>query len=143
MRALSFGRPLFGAATLLALALAACASGSSSPPPATVDVPPAGSASSEAPATSAPAASGTASTSTPKQCGCSLCEPVVSEDACSTDADCAPSVPCHAPACVAKAKAVPRKPDTMCTMMMACTSADSNTCGCLKGKCALYPKSSP
>ncbi|WP_394836053.1 hypothetical protein LVJ94_03990 [Pendulispora rubella] len=141
MSDLSFGRPLLGAA-LLALTLAACASGSSFPPPTTVDAPPASSASSAAPA---PAAGGTASTSpaTPKQCGCSLCEPVVSEDACTTDADCAPSVPCHAPACVAKAKAVPRKPDTMCTMMMACTSADANSCGCLKGKCALSPKTSP
>jgi hypothetical protein len=70
-------------------------------------------------------------------CDCSLCEPKVSEDACGTDADCAPSVPCHAPACVAKAKAEPRKADTVCTMDMRCDSADANDCRCLAGKCAL------
>src|SRR5512143_2820265 len=35
-------------------------------------------------------------------CGCKLCAPVVSDDACSTDADCAPEEPCHAKRCVAK-----------------------------------------
>jgi hypothetical protein len=75
----------------------------------------------------------------PRTCGCALCEPVVSEDACKADTDCAPSVPCHAPACVAKGKAEPRKPDTMCTQMLDCASADVNRCTCLRGKCALAP----
>ncbi|WP_394824386.1 hypothetical protein [Pendulispora albinea] len=130
-----------GVAALVAT-LVACASGSSSPPPATGETPSpsAGNAPSPAASNASPAATGSAAAATPKACGCALCEPVVSDDACTTDADCAPSVPCHAPKCVAKAKAVARTPDTMCTMMMACTSADSNACGCLKGKCALYPK---
>jgi hypothetical protein len=75
-----------------------------------------------------------------KMCGCSLCAPLPSGDACSTDADCAPSTPCHATACVAKAKAVPRKPDQVCTMMMGCQTADANACTCWKGTCALTPR---
>jgi hypothetical protein len=76
----------------------------------------------------------------PKLCGCSLCDPLPSDDACTTDDDCAPSTACHARACVAKAKAEPRKPGTMCTMIMMCETADANACGCVKGKCALHPK---
>ena len=76
-------------------------------------------------------------------CGCSLCEPVVSNDACTVDADCAPSDPCHAEACVARAKAKPATPQTQCTMDLRCNSVDVNTCGCLQGHCALYPKKQP
>lgn len=75
----------------------------------------------------------------PKLCGCSLCEPLPSDDACTTDADCAPSTPCHATACVAKAKAEPRKPGTMCTQEMRCATSDANACGCVAGRCALHP----
>ncbi len=75
----------------------------------------------------------------PKLCGCSLCEPLPSDDACTTDADCAPSTPCHAAACVAKAKAEPRKPGTMCTQEMRCATSDANACGCVAGHCALHP----
>ncbi|HRI65613.1 MAG TPA: hypothetical protein PK156_15300 [Polyangium sp.] len=72
--------------------------------------------------------------------GCRLSAPVVSDDACSKDADCAPSTPCHARACVAVAKATPRTPDTMCTMNIDCQSADVNPCSCYQGHCALVPK---
>jgi hypothetical protein len=84
--------------------------------------------------------SAAAADSGPKMCGCSLCAPLPSTDACTTDADCAPSTPCHAAACVAKAKAVPRKPDQICTMMMGCQTADANACTCWKGTCALTPR---
>jgi len=76
-------------------------------------------------------------------CGCGLCAPVVSDDACSTDADCAPAVPCHADRCVAKAKAQPRNPGTACTMNLLCNTVDANTCGCHQGKCALMPRVKP
>jgi hypothetical protein len=62
-----------------------------------------------------------------------------SDDACKIDADCAPSDPCHAKACVAKAKAKPRTPEVMCTMMMGCETADANRCGCFEGRCSLIP----
>ena len=62
-----------------------------------------------------------------------------SDDACKTDVDCAPSDPCHARACVAKAKSKPRTPDIMCTMLMGCETADANRCGCFEGRCALIP----
>ncbi|APR80352.1 Hypothetical protein A7982_05699 [Minicystis rosea] len=70
---------------------------------------------------------------------CRLPAPVKSTDACSSDADCGVSDPCHAHACVAKAKSRPKTPDTMCTMVMDCASADVNRCGCLEGRCALIP----
>jgi hypothetical protein len=70
---------------------------------------------------------------------CRLPAPLKSEDACTTDADCGVSEPCHAHACVAKAKSRPRTPDTMCTMVMDCQSADVNRCGCFEGRCALIP----
>ena len=70
---------------------------------------------------------------------CRLPAPKKSDDACKIDADCAPSDPCHAKACVAKAKSKPRTPDIMCTSMLACETADANRCGCLEGRCALIP----
>jgi hypothetical protein len=88
---------------------------------------------SAAPSAAAPAG--------PKLCGCTLCEPLPSGDACTSDADCAPSIPCHAPACVAKAKAEPRAADQMCTQELRCGTADTAACGCVRGFCALYPKS--
>jgi hypothetical protein len=72
---------------------------------------------------------------------CRLPAPVSSDDACSKDADCAPSSPCHARACVAVGKATPRTPDTVCTMNIDCQSADVNPCSCYEGRCALVPKS--
>jgi hypothetical protein len=72
--------------------------------------------------------------------GCGLTAPVSSDDACSKDADCAPSTPCHARACVAASKATPRTPDTVCTMNIDCQSADVNPCSCYEGRCALVPK---
>lgn len=71
---------------------------------------------------------------------CGLGEPLKSDDACSADADCGPSDPCHAHACVAAAKAKPRPPDVMCTEMMDCKSTDANDCRCLEGVCALVPR---
>ncbi|RLB60037.1 MAG: hypothetical protein DRI90_14640 [Deltaproteobacteria bacterium] len=70
---------------------------------------------------------------------CQLPAPKVSDDPCSGDGDCKPSVPCHAPACVAAAKAQPGGPDTMCTRNMVCDSVDANRCGCYQGRCALIP----
>lgn len=70
---------------------------------------------------------------------CRLPQPLRSEDSCSTDADCGPSSPCHAKACVAAAKAQRPTPDTMCTQSLECDSADVNRCGCLEGRCALIP----
>jgi hypothetical protein len=74
------------------------------------------------------------------RCGCRLCEPVFSDDACQVDADCGPSAPCHADRCVGIAKAKPRQPGDMCTLQMLCMTTDANACGCLLGKCALYPR---
>lgn len=79
----------------------------------------------------------------PKLCGCGLCEPLFSDDACGSDSDCAPSAACHADACIAKSKAPPRAANVMCTQMMKCGSADANACGCVHGKCALSPRPKP
>ncbi len=76
----------------------------------------------------------------PKLCGCGLCDPLPSGDGCKVDTDCAPETPCHATACVAKAKSTPRTKDIMCTEEVRCVSADANTCGCLAGVCTLYKK---
>ncbi len=73
-------------------------------------------------------------------CGCKLCAPVVSADACSTDADCAPSTPCHARECVARSKATPRTSGLKCTMNLVCDSADVNQCGCVNKRCTLSPR---
>jgi hypothetical protein len=62
-----------------------------------------------------------------------------SDDACKADVDCSPLDPCHAKACVARAKSKPRTPDTMCTTIAVCDSADANRCGCFEGRCALIP----
>ncbi len=70
---------------------------------------------------------------------CRLPAPKKSDDACKIDLDCAPSDPCHAKACVARAKSKPRTPDIMCTMLMGCETADANRCGCFEGRCALIP----
>ncbi len=70
---------------------------------------------------------------------CKLAAPKISEDSCNTDSDCGVSAPCHAEACVAKSKSDPPKPDTMCTMSLACHTADANRCGCYQGHCALIP----
>lgn len=135
-------RGFFGAGLAVALTFAACG-GAPPPPPTTTMTMPAASAGSgpvahmeTVDAASPPAAAPPKG----KLCGCSLCEPAPSEDACSTDADCAPATACHAEQCVAKAKAMPRKPGEMCTMLMNCASADANACGCVKGKCALSPR---
>ncbi len=77
---------------------------------------------------------------TPSPLVCALPAPVKSEDTCAKDADCAPSVPCHARACVAASRAVSRTPDTVCTMSIDCQSADVNPCLCYEGRCALVPK---
>ncbi len=78
-------------------------------------------------------------TDTPASFACRLPAPKKSADHCQSDADCGVSDPCHAHACVAKAKAHPPDKSTMCTRMMDCQSADANTCGCLDGVCALIP----
>lgn len=101
---------------------------------------------SAAPATSAApsAASTAAGTAAPAGSAdaffaCRLPAPVTSDDACSQDSDCAPAVPCHARACVARAKAQPPKADTVCTRQLVCDSIDVNRCGCHEGRCSLVP----
>ena len=135
-------------ASILALAawatgLGACLTATTPPPPLPEPGP--------GPAASSPAGSPTVETTapTPGKPGdlapdathrvCHLPAAKKSDDACKLDADCAPSDPCHARACVARARSKPRTPDIMCTMMMACETADANRCGCLEGRCALIP----
>jgi hypothetical protein len=78
-------------------------------------------------------------TTDPPTRACKLPAPKKSEDACKQDSECGVSDPCHAAACVAKAKSNPPKADTVCTRMLACHSADVNRCGCFEGRCALIP----
>ena len=80
------------------------------------------------------------STSPLPGCGCSLCQPVVSDDACQTDTDCGPSAPCHADKSVGIAKAKPPQPGQQCTLVMMCQTTDANACGCVAGKCTLSPR---
>lgn len=75
----------------------------------------------------------------PNLCGCSLCEPILSDDPCGADSDCAPASACHAERCVAAAKAPPRDPSIMCTRIMKCGTIDANACKCVRGRCALAP----
>ena len=70
---------------------------------------------------------------------CALPAPVKSQDACATDADCGPSDPCHARACVARSKSRPPDKSTICTQIMDCKSIDANPCVCFEGVCALVP----
>ncbi|MFO0675450.1 MAG: hypothetical protein U0169_02875 [Polyangiaceae bacterium] len=74
---------------------------------------------------------------------CGLAAPVVSEDTCKVDADCAPKSACHAKACVAKGHAEPPNPKAMCTKELRCDTADANTCGCVAGKCTLHHLDEP
>ena len=73
-------------------------------------------------------------------CGCKLCAPVVSDDPCNTDADCAPEKPCHAQRCIAASNVTKPATPPMCTRIMLCHTTDANACTCLKGKCALAPR---
>ncbi len=75
----------------------------------------------------------------PFRIACKLPEPRKSDDPCATDADCGVSEPCHARACVAKARSNPAGPGTTCTRNLVCDSADANRCGCFEGRCALIP----
>lgn len=133
-------------APFAAALLAACATHEEGAPPAavpasTVAVPPAPDDRDASPARlpGASPSDGAFADAGPT-CGCALCEPVVSDDACVTDADCAPDVPCHAPRCVAKARAEPRRPGQACTMSLVCTSADANACGCVAHRCTLHAR---
>jgi len=72
---------------------------------------------------------------------CKLSVPLKSDDPCSTDADCGVSQPCHATACVARARSHPATAEIMCTQSFECHSADANRCGCFEGRCALIPPS--
>jgi hypothetical protein len=75
----------------------------------------------------------------PALSGCRLPAPQKSQDACTTDADCGPSEPCHAKECVARARSKPRTPDTVCTEIFECGTTDANRCGCFEGRCSLIP----
>lgn len=119
---------------LAAVALGACST--DPPPPPVTPVTPAG------PITTAPIGpipSPAPTMTVPPAPMCRLPAPVKSDDACASDADCGPSEPCHARACVARQKSRPKGPDTMCTMKLDCASVDVNRCGCFEGRCALIP----
>lgn len=61
---------------------------------------------------------------------------VIGEDACTTDADCAPAECCHAAACVGRANA-PACGDAMCTMECRYGTMDcGGGCLCHEGRCA-------
>ncbi|MEZ4302362.1 MAG: hypothetical protein R3B70_45970 [Polyangiaceae bacterium] len=90
-------------------------------------------------ATGSPTTTASSSASGTLNFECRVPAPVKSEDKCTTDADCGVSDPCHAHACVAKAKSNPPKKDTMCTEILDCRSADRNPCVCFEGVCALVP----
>jgi hypothetical protein len=98
-----------------------------------------GSSTPAAPPVDAGPADATAAAAFPNLCGCSLCEPVLSDDPCGADSDCAPASPCHAERCVAAAKAPPHDPNIMCTRIMKCGTIDANACQCVRGRCALAP----
>jgi hypothetical protein len=117
----------------LALALVACGGGA--PEPAGPSAP---SSSAQLPALPPPSAP-TGEGATGGVPACRLPAPRPSQDECETDADCGPSDPCHARACVSAARARPRTPDTVCTMNIDCNSADVNRCACYEGRCALVP----
>ena len=72
---------------------------------------------------------------------CQLPAPRSSDDACSVAADCGVSEPCHAPACVGKARSHPARAGILCTQNLVCDSADANRCDCFEGRCALLPPS--
>lgn len=132
----------FLAALLMLCAPAAC--GGPRPPevPLSTEAPSAPDAGARTPSDAGSKRSDVAVTAEPNpmKCGCSLCEPVVSDDPCSADTDCGPSQPCHADKCVGIAKAKPPGPADRCTMIMMCNTTDANTCGCFNGKCALMPR---
>ncbi len=132
MRALLFAL----AVVPVALVLAGCPNEPATP---TVTVGDGGGATTAEPveAGSAPV---TASDAGPKLCGCALCEPVLSDDPCKTADDCAPATPCHATACVAKAKAQPRSANLACTEIFQCNAIEANSCACVDGKCAIAPR---
>lgn len=61
---------------------------------------------------------------------------VVSNDACTTDADCVPAACCHAAACVARANA-PACGEAMCTQDCRFGTLDcGGSCLCQEGRCA-------
>ncbi|MEZ4310504.1 MAG: hypothetical protein R3F14_20875 [Polyangiaceae bacterium] len=133
---------------LIALPITIAALSACSPPPPPNDGGATGPASTGDVSTSntepAPTAGATGDTSAvatgdPLNFECRVPAPVKSEDKCTTDADCGVSDPCHAHACVAKAKSNPPKKDTMCTEILDCRSADRNPCVCFEGVCALVP----
>ena len=132
---MKLARPILALALLAAL-VGACASAPVVPP----EPPPATSSAQSPPAVSSPLPPPDGATPAPPgPHACHLTAPRKSDDACKVDADCGPSDPCHAKACVGKAKSKPRTPDQMCTMMMGCETADANRCGCFEGRCALIP----
>jgi hypothetical protein len=95
------------------------------------------------PTPQAPAASPAPSASSSLPEG-AVAAPVFSDDACTTDADCAPVGTCHPAGCVAAAKSGTN--DLMCTMECRAGTTDCgyNHCGCAaapsgKKTCALLP----
>ena len=139
---LLLGAPAFAAAACGPPSEASTPEGGTSVEPIATASPSSEPAATATGTTSAPAATAEASaapTGIPSM-ACKLPAPVKSGDACKTDADCGVSDPCHAHACVAKAKSHPPDKATMCTRVMDCRSADANACGCLDGVCALYAR---
>lgn len=131
------------ALALWAFSLGACVS-ATTPPPESAPVgaeaqpPPAGGDSAVSSPVTPPPAAGEGAPEEHRR-ACHLPAAKKSDDACKADADCGPSDPCHAKACVARAKSKPKTADTMCTMMLGCETADANRCGCFEGRCSLIP----
>lgn len=78
--------------------------------------------------------------------GAAVKAPVLSDDDCNVDSDCAPIATCHPDRCVSVANAGKLPPGTMCTMDCrgGTTDCNFNHCGCAptpsgKKKCALLP----
>ena len=72
--------------------------------------------------------------------------PVLSDDPCAKDSDCAPVGTCHPDRCVATANAGTLAPGTMCTETCTASTLDCgyNHCGCASAKdgqkrCAVLP----
>lgn len=141
MPMLTAPRPTPGTAALSLLWAVASAAAAASATSCVADPPPSPPP-ARAPSAVAPTAPSTSAAGGSRRLpGCKLPAPLKSADPCSTDADCGVSEPCHAGACVARARSHPATADTMCTEILACNSADANRCGCFEGRCALIPPS--
>lgn len=124
--------------SIVAAPLAVSACGPQASATTDVNAPTATSTATSASPSAEPTQSATAAATLPIS-HCGLSAPKKSADSCTKDDDCGPSDPCHAHACVAKAKSNPPGKNTVCTQIMDCESLDINPCVCFEGVCALVP----